>query len=319
MQHPPEKVTVPNLETLRAECKRLRTALTSPNTQQSYAADWRVFRTWCKLAHRRSLPASPETLALFLVDLIARGRKVNTAERRAHGVAYLHRQKQLPNPLTDDVKTVLWGARRAKIETPRQMAPLCTAEVRKIVQRLRNEGTQLAMRDRAIVLTGYASALRRANLRALNLSDIEFVRQGYIIHVRREKQDQQGKGRYIGIPFGTHEVTCPVRALREWLKTRGNHQGALFSTSKGGQLVKDRLGIHTIHTIVKRSMEKAGIDSRGRGPNSLRSGFITTAGEAGASDLLIAKQSGHRSMAALRRYFRPSDLFRVNACTLLGL
>jgi integrase len=137
------------------------------------------------------------------------------------------------------------------------------------------------------------------------------------MHVRREKQDQEGVGRWIGLPAGRHEATCPVRALRAWLEVRrGSAAGALFTHLHSPY---GRLGASPIFTIVKQALRKAGIEPAGYGPHSLRAGFVTEAVEAGAGELLIAAQTGHRSMQVLRRYFRRRDLFKANACGMLGL
>lgn len=313
----PTHKTPPNLDMLRAELNRLSQSQFSTNTKLHYGYDWQVFKQWCDRAERTALPAAPETLALFVTDLILKGQHINSVSRRVYGVAFTHRNHGMESPLTQDVKDLLRAGRRLNTVPPRQMQPLDVEQIRTIATRLKNEGTPIATRDRAIFLVGFLSALRRSTLRALDVCDIEFRRQGAVIHVRREKQDQEGQGRYIGIPFGSKEVTCPVRALKEWLMQRGGKPGALFTSNT--DLSQMRMGIQSLYAMVKRRIDKAGINPRTYGPHSLRAGFVTATGETGANHLQIAAQTGHRSLTALQRYFRRSNVFQGNPCALLKL
>jgi len=190
--------------------------------------------------------------------------------------------------------------------------------VRAIAESLIEEDTPFAIRDRAIVVVGFASALRTANLSTLALGDVEFGERGAVLHVRREKQDQEGRGRLIGLPPGDHSATCPVGALRDWIARRGGFAGPLFTRWTGGArsrpLEPERIG-----QVVQRCVARIGLDPREYGGHSLRAGFVTEAAERGAGELLIASQTGHRSMDVLRGYFRHSNLWKGNACAMIGL
>jgi len=311
---------------IQAQLKRLQEKrgkleaglLLAPNTVAGYAEDWKMFSAWCDQVGRTSLPATAETLSLYLTEILCEGRKVTTAVRRVSGVQHMHRSSCHPSPVTGDIWALLSGARRLLRERPRQKDPLTVDQLRTISRMLARDGTALAIRNRAIIVVGLASALRRASLVELLVSDVEFTEEGAVIHVRYEKQDQEGRGRFIGLPLGQHPDTCPVACLKDWLAHRGLADGALFRPSQGknrsGHLEPEQIG-----RIVKRCVARIGLDPAKYGGHSLRSGFVTAAGEAGAGELLIAAQTGHRSMEILRQYFRRRNLFRANAYAMIGL
>lgn len=284
------------------------------NTELGYSYDWRNFRRWCEGCGREPLPASVETVTLYLTDQLVSGKKVSTVTRRAAALAHMHKTGGVEWIAATAVRYLLEAAQRARRERPRQMAPLSLDHLREIAAMLGRDGTPDALRDRAVLVVGFGSALRRSSLVALLTTDVEFVPSGLIVNVRHEKQDQGGKGRLVGLPAGACADTCPVRCLRAWLEVRqGSTPGPLF-TNRGRGMRPD-----AVARIVKRSVERLGLDSSEYAGHSLRAGFVTAAGEAGAGELVIAAQTGHRSMDVLRRYFRRRDLWRANACAMLGL
>ena len=306
------------LDQLRLEETRLRQGLVSRNTVLGYGYDVQMYSAWCARFRLEALPSTPETLALYLTDLLRQGKKITTARRRKCAIVHEHVSHGLASPLTHEIRELLTGAQRLRGEKPRQMRPITIAQLNKISVALAKIGTPTALRNRALLVLGFASALRRSNLAALNLADIEFSREGLIVSVSREKNDQKGVGRSVGLPRGKHANTCPVRVLRDWLRVRGRHAGPLFPrldpTHEG-----EPLDGEFVCRIVKDALVLIDVDPTQYGAHSLRAGFITAAGEAGVGELLIASQSGHRNMQTLRRYFRRTDLFRANACAMVGL
>lgn len=195
------------------------------------------------------------------------------------------------------------------------MEPLTIADLERIAAAC-NSTARRDVRDKAIIIVGFASALRRSSLSELNLADVEFVDQGAVLHIRREKQDQQGNGRMIGLPPSEKKAVCPVEALRAWIALRGNWAGSLFTSL---QFPRHRLRAESIANIIKRRAKAIGLDPSRYAGHSLRAGFVTEAGERGIGDLLIASQTGHRSLRTIRRYFRRRDVFKANAAGMIGL
>jgi site-specific recombinase XerD len=303
---------------LHAEEARLRTGLLARNTVVGYAYDWAMFAAWCAERGRGLLPATPETVSLYLTDLLAAGKKITTARRRCCAIAHEHRAGDYPSPIGADVRGLLRGAQRLRGEKPRQMRPLSVQDVRDISAVLRQDNTPVSLRNRALIVLGFATALRRSSLAELERDDVEFVPQGLVVHVRREKQDQEGRGRYVGVPRGQHADTCSVRCLEAWLDVRGCAPGPLFPRLDWRHRGQPLDG-ECIWRVIKTCVKRIGLDPAAFGAHSLRAGFVTAAGESGASLLVIAAQTGHRSLSVLQRYFRRTELFRSKACTSLGL
>jgi integrase len=170
-----------------------------------------------------------------------------------------------------------------------------------------------------VLVIGFLSALRRCNLVALTLEDVEFCPEGLILTVRREKQDQSGRGRHIGLPKGKRKETCPVRCLEAWIDIRGAEPGPLFTRLGRGHEGKPMTRGDAIAQVVKDAVEMLGLDPNEYGGHSLRSGFITAAAEAGVGELTIASQTGHRDMSVLRRYIRRASVWKANAAGMIGL
>lgn len=172
------------------------------------------------------------------------------------------------------------------------------------------------VRDRALLLVGFASAFRRSELVALNYSNVEFVPEGIILTIESSKTDQQGEGRRIGIPYarGKH---CPVVSLKAYMDTGQVTEGPVFRSLGVGKegLGIYRLSSHGVAYIIKQRAVLAGFDPAMFSGHSLRAGFVTSAAQAGAETWTIMKQTGHRSETTLRRYIREGELFSANPLT----
>ena len=309
------------LERLRVERTKLLDGLLATNTHTGYRYDWIQFERWCQTIEQQALPASPQVVSLYTTHMLTAGQKVSTATRRVSAIAHTHRVNSWPSPVTPEVREVLLGAKRLRAEPVRQVRPLTVQQIRTIAELLTKDGTAIALRNRAMIVVGFCSALRQSTLVALHLDDVEFVEQGVVLRVRQEKQDREGKkGRLIGLPHGKHRQTCPVNCLREWIEKRGSAAGPLFTHIHERLRFELPLDPQVVCHVVQACVKRLGLDLRDRwGGHSLRSGFVTEAGEAGAGDLVIAAQTGHRDMDTLRRYFRKRDCFRGNPCSLLDL
>lgn len=302
---------------LRLEKAKFKAGLIARNTVLGYTYDLKMYETWCERFDLTPLPSAPETLALYLTFLLTEGKKITTARRRKCAIVHAHRSRGLSTPASSEISELLMGAQRLRAEKPRQMRPISVPELRKMSADLARIGTAVAMRDRALLVVGFASALRRSNLVALMMRDIEFCRQGLTIRVEREKQDQEGKGRLIAIERGRHANTDPVRVLKDWLRLRGRQDGPLFP-----RLTKHRRGAHLdgqcLLRIVKNRLAAIGVDPVQSGAHSLRAGTVTTLGEHDVGILRIGAFTG-QSAETVRKYFRRHETWRNSPCRSLGL
>jgi integrase len=207
------------------------------------------------------------------------------------------------------------GVRREHGAAQRQAAPLLREDLFVVLGAM---GDRLKdLRDRALLLVGFAGGLRRSELVAINLVDFERVREGIILIIRRSKTDQEGAGRKIGIPWG-RTIHCPVRALENWLNAARIEGGPVFRpVDRHGRLSVGRLSGEAVSLILRHRMATAGFDPASYSGHSLRAGFATSATRAGVSTFKIRQQTGHASEAMLSRYVRDGELFVGNAAGIL--
>ena len=306
------------LDTVVDQAKDYAWSAKAPNTWRAYAADWRDFEGWCAAHGLASMPASPEAVALYLTALAERC-KVSTLQRRIAAISQAHQAPQLESPTRSlAVRTVMAGIRRAKGTAQQGKAAAVTDTIRALVSTL--PSTLAGRRDRALLLVGFAAALRRSELVGLDVSDVAHTRDGLVVTIRRSKTDQQGQGRKIGIPPGANAATCPVQALKAWAQAAGIDEGPLFRPiNRHGQLQPKRLSGYAVALVVKRTAKAAGLDPTAFAGHSLRAGLATSAAAAGVSERAIMAQTGHRSVAIARRYIREGSLFRENAAGAVGL
>ena len=288
-------------------------------TRKSYQRDWRHFSGWCKQHRRLSLPAEPETVALYLTDQ-AQTLKVATLAKRVAALSQAHQFAGHVSPTHDIlVRTVLAGIRRSKSTAQSRKRPILTEDLRRMVSFLPD--TLAGRRDRALLLLGFAGGFRRSELVGLNQNDLRLTHDGLIIQVRRSKTDQEGQGREVGIPFGSTPATCPVRATRAWLADLepGDTEPLFRPVNRHGQMSKRRVTDRVVALVVKRAARAAGLDSADLAGHSLRSGLATSAAAAGVPERAIMAQTGHRSLTTLRKYIRSGSLFLENAAAKVGL
>ncbi len=318
-QEAPIQFSAPTLSFVESERDRFRAAALARHTLTSYERDLRVFRAWCCAANRQYLPATAETVQLYIADMIHRGRKVVTVSRHIYGIQHSHKALGLENPCTAEVRAILTGARRLLCQPPTQKTALTVADLHKIVVAI-GDGTAIQARNTAILLYGFATALRRSTLAALEYRDLRFLPQrGVTAFIRHEKQDTTGKGRIVTIPFAENAKICPVRALKHWLVWRGIQAGPLFQRIRQDKPAGESILGSRIAVITKEAVAKIGLDSHSYSGHSLRAGFITEAILAGVSDHEIMNHTGHRSLETLHKYFRPIYSLRASPCHRIGL
>ena len=292
---------------------------TAENTKRAYTADWQHFTTWCAGAGLASLPAKPGTLAAYLAQLADSGYAVATIERRLSSISKAHRLAGEPNPAkTEQAHLVMKGIRRALGSAQTQKAPIVTDVLRVMLGTL--DTSRAGLRDRALLLVGFAGAFRRSELVSLTVADLAFNPQGLVITLRRSKTDQQGEGTQRALPYGLSPATCPVRAVRAWLDAAELVSGPLWRPiDRHGNIGPAALTSHAVARLIKRCAAAAGLEPADFSGHSLRAGLATAAAAAGVSERSIMAQTGHKSERMVRRYIRRGSLFRDNAAGKVGL
>jgi integrase len=306
-------------EQLGDQTRRFLEASKTDATRKAYRSDWAVFTAWCEAQGVDSLPAAPETVAFFIADEAGRV-KAATITRRLATISQAHQAEgHEPSPTSSAlVRTTMAGIRRTKGTAQTAKAPALTADIRAMVDTV--PGNLLGVRDRALLLIGFAGAFRRSELVALDVSDVVEVADGLVVTLRHSKTDQDGAGRKVGIPYGSTLATCPVRSLKAWLEASAITEGPLFrNVNRHGQVAAVGLSDKTVALVVKRAAERGGLDPALYAGHSLRAGLATSAAAAGVSERAIMAQTGHKSLPMVRRYIRDGQLFRENAAAALGL
>ena len=295
-------------------------AAKAPATLRAYESDWRHFAEWCLANSVSCLPALPETVALYLGDS-GQTLRPSTLNRRLISINKAHRAAGHPPPALPGhplVGETLKGIRRVHGTAPSAKHPLFTDDLRRMVHTL--PGNPIGLRDRALLLLGFAGAFRRSELARLEIAHLRETAEGLLVHIPRSKTDQEGRGREVAIPYGADPTTCPVRACREWIAAASLSAGPIFRRiDRHGHINSRPLHKDSIGLMVKRAALAAGLDPRLYAGHSLRAGFCTQAYSNGAREFDIMRQTGHRSLETLRRYVRGRGLFRDNPAAKLGL
>jgi integrase len=276
------------------------------NTKKAYASDLSHF-----MMNGGSLPASTEVVARYLAN---HGGSLSpfTLARRLVSIGKAHQAKGWDNPADSElVRSVLRGIRRVHGCEQRRVDPLLREDILAVVDSI--PGSLKGARDRALILVGFASAMRRSELVNLDIADVRFVPEGMVLRLRRSKTDQEGTGRDIGIPFARSRA-CPVKALTIWMEQAQIIEGPIFrSVAKGERVHQSAMTGQSVALVVKHYANLVGLDPSRFSGHSLRAGLITSAAKQGASTWKIRAQSGHKSEAMLSRYIRDGELFIGNA------
>jgi site-specific recombinase XerD len=282
----------------------------APSTRRAYGTDFRLFKAYCDAKGVSALPASPETVAAYLAAE-AQTAKPSTIGRRVAAIRYAHKLAGVQTPTdAEGVKATMRGIRRTFGGARNKKAPAVAA---KMLGMVATAPDKLAgLRDRALLLVGFAGAFRRSELVALDVADIEETETGLLVAIRGSKTDQEREGATIAIARG--DVACPVKALRAWLDAASIEAGPLFRPiNKAGTVAATRLTCRSVANFVKAYAGRAGFDASTFSGHSLRSGFLTSAAGKGASIFKMMDVSRHKSVDTLRGYVRDAELFKDHA------
>ncbi len=315
-------------------------ASTAENTNKAYSADWKHFARWCRQKGTDPLPPSPEMIGLYLTDLAAptngassqsanRPLLVSTIDRRLSGLAWNYAQRGFMLDRKDrHIATVLAGIKRKHARPPVQKEAILPEDILAMVATLPYD--LRGLRDRAILLLGFAGGLRRSEIVSLDHGKddtpdsggwIEILDDGAVLTLNAKTG-----WREVEIGRGSSEQTCPVHALEQWLHFAKIDFGPVFvRTSRDGRkALEARLSDKHVARLIKATVLKSGIraDLPEKDRLALFSGHSLRAGLASSAEVderYIQKQLGHASSEMTRRYQRRRDRFRVNLTKAAGL
>ncbi len=214
------------------------------------------------------------------------------------------------------------GISRKKGNYQRGKKPILINQLKEIVNVIDKEKTEeiKKIRDKTIILIGFAGGFRRTELVSIDYEDLEFVPEGVKIIIRRSKTDQFGEGMIKGLPYFSNPIYCPALHLKKWLEISNIKSGAIFRKfNKGFSLSDNRLTDQTVALILKCYLNAAGIESKNYSGHSLRSGFATVSAESGADERSIMAMTGHKTTQMVRRYIREANIFKNNALSKIKI
>lgn len=282
----------------------------SDNTRRAYRNDIEQFLKW-----GGRIPSTPERVASYLAEHATK-LSYATLSRRVVAIGRAHRVKKLSSPTHSEmVKATLHGIRRTAGTAQHRVAPALLQQVRAMVKGAKG---MKGVRDKALLLVGFAGGFRRSELVSIRVDDIRYVDEGVLIHLRRSKTDQFGHGRDIAIPY-MRGACCPVRAIKAWIALSGIDSGELFRrVNRYGHVSDDGLSPQSVALIIKQRAEVIGLKAEMYSGHSLRAGLVTSAAIAGASNWKICQQTGHKSEEVMQRYIRDAQLFADHPLSKMG-
>ncbi len=315
-------------------------AATAENTIKAYAADWKHFARWCRLRGTEPLPPSPEMIGLYLTDLAAptngapsqsasRPLSVSTIDRRLSGLTWNYAQRGFTlDRKNRHIATVLAGIKRKHVRPQVQKEAILPEDILAMVATL--DFDLRGLRDRAILLLGYAGGLRRSEIVSLDVGKDDTIESGGWIEILDDGAvltlNAKTGWREVEIGRGSSDQTCPVHAIEQWLHFARIDFGPVFvRTTRDGKTALDaRLSDKHVARLIKTTVLKSGIQSDlpEKDRLALFSGHSLRAGLASSADVderYVQKQLGHASAEMTRRYQRRRDRFRVNLTKAAGL
>lgn len=283
----------------------------SPNTRRAYRSDWANFTAWCERVDLAVLPAAPATVARYLAQLADNGLASSSIERRGSAIRYAHKAAGHEPPTNSEaVKATMRGIRRTNGVRVNRKAPAVAAAIGAMLEHL--PPGLIGIRDRALLLIAFAAALRRSELVALDVADLQRVDAGVRIQIRKSKTDQEGEGQEVPVPHGVR--LKPIAALDAWLAAAAINDGAVFRpVDRHGRVGAGRLTDRSVARIIKRAAKACGLDERTFSGHSPRAGFVTSALDDGVDLFKVMGITRHVDVGTLKIYDRRARGFDNHA------
>ena len=308
---------ITNIKALKEETLLNLQSSKAINTVRAYKSDFNDFALFCAQNGFKSLPSEPKIVSLYLTYLSTKDAKMSTLKRRLVSIGAIHKLKghYLDTKHPSIIENIM-GIKRRKGTIQKAKKPILISNLKIIIDVIDQQNREeiKKLRDRSIILIGFSGGFRRNEIVSLDYDDLDFVPEGLKINIKRSKTDQFGEGSKKALPYFDNSQYCPVVSLKNWIEITKINSGSLFRRfSKGSKLTDKRLTDQTVALLIKEYLQLAGIDSKNYSGHSLRSGFATSAAEAGAEERSIMAMTGHKSTEMVRRYIKEANLFKNNA------
>ena len=283
----------------------------SINTIRAYKSDFKDFSNFCKKNNFKSLPADPKIVSFYITHLSSIS-KVSTLKRRLASISVVHKIKgfyiDIKHPL---IIENFMGIQRKLGVFQKSKKPILINELKEIIKTIEStEKNEIKkIRNKALILVGFAGGFRRSELVNIKLDDLEFTKEGLKIFIQRSKTDQSGEGMTKAIPYFKDKNFCPVVSIKNWIEIIKNKTNSLIFD------ISDKM----VAVLVKKYLQKAGFDNTKYSGHSLRSGFATVAADHGADEKSIMNMTGHKSSTMVRRYIKETNLFKNNPLNKISL
>ena len=273
------------------------------NTLRAYQADFIDFRLFCIKNGLVALPTEPKILSIYLTHLSS-FCKFSTLKRRLASIKVIHKIKghylDTKHPI---ITENLLGIKRVYGVKQKSKKPLLINDLKLIINQINEEKNEIKkLKNKSLILIGFAGGFRRSELVSIEYDDVDFVQEGVKIFIKRSKTDQTGEGMTKAIPYFENSSYCPVIALKKWIEIAGIKSGKIFNISD-----------KSVALIIKKYALLAGLDYTKYAGHSLRSGFATSTAEMGADERSIMAMTGHKTTQMVRRYIQEANLFNNNA------
>jgi integrase len=317
----------------------------APATLRAYRSDWQHYKIWCEKCGFEPTPSSPETVGAYLASM-AETKAPTTIRRRLAAIAKMHKFNNWPWNSSDlHIQERLQGVLREHGRPVKKAAAITEPVLKELLKTC--DFSARGSRDRALILIGFAGALRRSELVALTVKDVTIDAKGMRIRILRSKTDKTGEGATIGIPRGKHPETCAVAAYERWRLLADRKTGPVFFRINSANRIrppkeKKRRGSASVvaqnpkkqgfdtqplsaqavsDILVKRAaMAGIAIDGVDRfSAHSLRVGFITAAYDRGVRDEDIMRHSRHKDLRTMRGYVERAGLVDQSPVGMLDL
>ena len=286
-------------------------------------SDFNDFSLFCAQNGFKSLPSEAKIVSLYLTHLSTKDFKMSTLKRRLVSIGIIHKLKghylDTKHPI---ILENVMGIKRRKGSVQRGKKPILINDLIKVINVIDEElGNEIKKsRDRSIILIGFSGGFRRNEIVSLDYQDLDFVSEGLKINLKKSKTDQFGEGSVKALPYFNNTQYCPVISLKKWINISNINSGPLFRRfSKSFNLSNNRLTDQTVALLIKKYLTLAGINSKNYSGHSLRSGFATSAADAGAEERSIMAMTGHKSPEMVRRYIKEANLFKNNPLNKLKI